>query len=248
MNKIISLVPSITLTLFDLGLEENITGRTKFCIHPKEKVAGIPTVGGTKKLNLEKIRSLKPDLIIANKEENEKEQIETLQKEFNVFVTDVKNIEDNYQMIAQLGELTGTSDKAKTIIETTKQNFDSISTFSSRWLSGQMNTLYLIWRKPYMSIGHDTFIHSMLEKIGLKNIFAEQTRYPVISQLSTVDCQLVLLSSEPYPFSDKHITEIQEQLPDAKILLVDGEFFSWYGSKMQDAPAYFRELLSSIDP
>lgn len=251
-QRIISLVPSITLLLFDLGLENNIVGRTKFCIHPKEKINSIPTIGGTKQFDIENIRLLKPDLIIANKEENEKEQIEALKNEFKVLVTDVKNLEDNYKMIEKIGKLTKTENIAKEIIHQTKLNFEEfkINLSSSLSLPINIGTLYLIWRKPYMTIGKDTFIHSMLESMGLKNMFGHQTRYPIIHNFQTsyfANCKLVLLSSEPYPFTEKHIREIQQQLPHAKIVLVDGEFFSWYGSKIKDAPAYFTSLLKQIN-
>ncbi|MDB5228584.1 MAG: iron transporter [Bacteroidota bacterium] len=248
-SRIISLVPSITLLLFDLGLEDNIAGRTKFCIHPEEKAKNIPTIGGTKNVNLQKIKALKPDLIIANKEENEREQIEALQREFNVLVTDIETMEDNYKMIEEIGRITEREDKAENIIKQTKANFLNLEEFISKSSNFQINTLYLIWRKPYMTIGNDTFIHGMLQTIGLKNIFGDEKRYPVIEdlgELSTVNCELVLLSSEPYPFKENHIAEIQQQLPNAKVLLVDGEFFSWYGSKMIHAPAYFLQLLNTI--
>ncbi|MFN8259707.1 MAG: helical backbone metal receptor [Chitinophagales bacterium] len=251
-QRIISLVPSITLLLFDLGLEKNIVGRTKFCIHPVDKIKSVPVIGGTKQLVIEKIRLLKPDLIIANKEENEKEQIETLKREFKVIVTEVKSLEDNYKMIEKIGKLTKTESIAYEIIIQTKQHFETFSKTLSSSLSFPINTgtLYLIWRKPYMTIGKDTFIHSMLESMGLKNMFGHQTRYPIIHNFQTsyfANCKLVFLSSEPYPFSEKHIREIQQQLPHAKVVLVDGEYFSWYGSKIKDAPAYFTGLLKQLD-
>jgi len=247
--RIISLVPSITLLLFDLGLEDNIVGRTKFCIHPKEKVKDIPTIGGTKNINEEKIKLLQPTIIFASKEENVKEQVEALKENYKVIVFDVRNLEDNYKMIEKIGKLTGTTLKAQEITAQTKANFDELRILLSEALFRSINTLYMIWRKPYMTIGKDTFIHSMLQTIGLKNMFTHQTRYPIIENLQTsyfAKCQLVLLSSEPYPFTEIHIKEIKQQLPNTKILLVDGEYFSWYGSKMLHAPAYFKELLQTI--
>lgn len=248
-SGIVSLVPSITLLLCDLGLEKNIIGRTKFCIHPSDKIQNIPIVGGTKQCDIAKISLLKPDLIIANKEENEKEQIETLKKQFKVLVTDIKNLDDNYKMIERIGKLSGTTGKATEIIRQTMENMAELKTFISRFPKVEPNTLYLIWRKPYMTIGKDTFIHSLLETMGCKNMFAHQTRYPIIHNLQTSyfsKCQLVLLPSEPYPFSEKHLAEIQEQLPNAKVILVDGEYFSWYGSKIRDTPAYFKMLAERI--
>jgi ABC-type Fe3+-hydroxamate transport system substrate-binding protein len=141
-------------------------------------------------------------------------------------------------MVLQIGRMTGTLDKAARIVAMTRRNFNSIEPLPP-W-----SVLYLIWRKPYMTVGNDTFIHSMLEIIGLKNLFAHRKRYPVIDDLDALSetCQLVLLPSEPYPFTEKHAKEIQSRLPAAKIVLADGEFFSWYGSKMTGAPAYFNKL------
>jgi ABC-type Fe3+-hydroxamate transport system substrate-binding protein len=249
--KIISLVPSITQLLFDIGLENSIIGRTKFCIHPKEKINTIPTIGGTKNIDLQRINLLQPDIIFATKEENEKEQIVALKKDYKVIVFDIKNLGDNYKMIEKIGKLTATENKAKDIIKQTKQNFETFRSIQLDALKAfNLNTLYLIWRKPYMTIGKDTFIHAMLEEIGLKNMFAHQTRYPIIQNLQTTyfeKCNLVLLSSEPYPFTETHIKEIQDLLPNAKILLVNGEYFSWYGSKIMEAPTYFQQLIKKIN-
>ena len=148
-------------------------------------------------------------------------------------------------MIEKIGILTNTEAAANDIIHQTKFNFSNLQKRTE-----PIPTLYLIWRKPYMSIGKDTFIHSMLEATGLKNMFSHQTRYPIISNLQTsyfANCKLVLLSSEPYPFTEKHIHELQQQLPHAKIVLADGEYFSWYGSKMINAPLYFKQLLDSVN-
>lgn len=244
--KIISLVPSITLLLCDLGLENQIIGRTKFCIHPADKVKNIPIIGGTKNIDIQKIQSLNPDLIFSAKEENTKEEILVLKKLFNVIVFEVDNLDDNYKMIKKIGKLTQKETKALQIIKQTKANFENLAT---SFIPTAIPTLYFIWRKPYMTVGSNTFIHSLLNAMGLKNMFEHQTRYPIIQNLRTSyfeKCKLVLLSSEPYPFSEKHIKEFQELLPQAQILLVNGEFFSWYGSKIMDAPNYFKEILSKI--
>lgn len=248
-QRIISLVPSITLLLFDLGLGNSIIGRTKFCVHPKGKVNDIPIIGGTKNIDVQKIKLLQPTIIFTSKEENEKEPVELLNKDFKVIVFDVRNLEDNYKMIERIGKLTHTEINALQIKEKTKEEFKLLEESISKSSNLQINTLYLIWRKPYMTVGKDTFIHSMLELMGLKNMFTHQTRYPIISNLQTSyfeKCQLVLLSSEPYPFTEKHIAEIQQQLPNAKICLADGEYFSWYGSKMAKAPAYFQKLSEEL--
>lgn len=245
-KRIISLVPSQTELLANLGLDEEVVGITKFCIHPEEWFRSKPRVGGTKQLNTGIIHSLHPDLIIANKEENVKEQINELQKQYPVWVSDVNNPGDAYEMIEQIGLLAGKSEQANHIIKQISAEFSQLQTFlSGRQASNfKLKTAYLIWQKPFMTAGGGTFIHSMLELAGFDNIFKELARYPevTVDELKKAGCELLLLSSEPFPFRQKHIDELQPLLPNTKILLVDGELFSWYGSRMQKAPAYFREL------
>ena len=115
-------------------------------------------------------------------------------------------------------------------------------------LHSPLNTCYLIWRNPWMTIGGDTFIHDMLSRCGFQNIFGDHNRYPevTIDTLRNKNCQLLLLSSEPYPFKENHIAELQQELPDTKIMLVDGEMFSWYGSRLLKAPDYFSGLLKQL--
>jgi ABC-type Fe3+-hydroxamate transport system substrate-binding protein len=245
VEKIISLVPSQTELLFDLGLNEQVIGITKFCIHPNKWFTTKTRIGGTKNVNMEAVKALQPHLIIANKEENVKEQIEELAKEFNVWVTDVNTFDDAMQIIEDIGHLTSTTTKANHLTQKIKTAFKNI-----KQLEKPINTCYLIWQNPYMTIGGDTFIHDMLQKCSFNNIFANQSRYPEISinQLQTANCQLLLLSSEPYPFKQKHIDELQQQLPNTKILLVDGEMFSWYGSRLLHAPKYFNEMIIDLQP
>lgn len=245
--KIVSLVPSITLLLCDLGLEHVLVGRTKFCIEPKEKLSGIPIIGGTKNIDFQKIQAAQPTLLFATKEENVKEQIQALKKHFKTIVFEVNNLKDNYKMIEKIGKLTQTSERSAQIIQQTIQNFQLLDTIK---INPPIPTLYLIWKKPYMTIGKDTFIHAMMERIGLCNLFSHQTRYPIIQNMQTSffeKCKLVILSSEPYPFTEAHIREIREQLPNAQILLADGAYFSWYGSKITEAPAYFQQLIEKIN-
>jgi ABC-type Fe3+-hydroxamate transport system substrate-binding protein len=241
-KRIISLVPSQTELLYDLGLGEYVVGITKFCVHPAEWRKTKTIIGGTKNIHQERIKALQPDLIIANKEENVKEQVETLAKEFNVFVTDIATLEGSLQMINDIGILTHTSAKADEIIHAIKENFSNLTP------SKKIKTAYFIWRNPYMTIGGDTFINDMLAKCGFDNIFSSQTRYPAIdiNELKEKGCELLLLSSEPYPFKQKHIDELQQVLPETKIMLVDGEMFSWYGSRLIQAPAYFKRLLKEF--
>jgi ABC-type Fe3+-hydroxamate transport system substrate-binding protein len=242
-KRIISLVPSQTELLFDLGLDEEVIGITKFCVHPEHWFKTKTRVGGTKQLHLDKIKELQPDLIIANKEENVREQIEELAKDFPVWISDVNNLNDALEMINSIGEIVNKQTTAKKITDQIKRSFAQLQTTNHK-----LQTSYLIWKDPYMTIGNDTFIYDMLQRCGFQNIFEDQKRYPEISmeQLQTSNCQLLLLSSEPYPFKQKHIDELQPLLPDTKIILVDGEMFSWYGSRLLKAPAYFQQLQNQV--
>lgn len=235
--KIISLVPSITELHFDLGLKDQIIGRTKFCVHPDPEVKLIPQFGGTKNLHINRIMAANPDLIIANKEENLKEEIEILQQHFQVLVTDISDLQQNNDMILQIGGLTNTTGKAREIVSEINSEFSKIPE-----LNLKPSVLYLIWKAPMMSVGNDTFIHNMMQYAGFRNICEKSTRYPIIDNPKEVDPQFVFLSSEPFPFSEKHIPEFQKMFPHAVIVLVDGEMFSWYGSRMRLAPGYFLKL------
>ena len=248
-RKIISLVPSITELLYYLELEKEVTGITKFCVHPKEWMATKTRIGGTKNINLALIKKLQPDLIIANKEENVKEQIEELSSYANVWVTDVKTLDEALIMISDIGELTHKTMQACTLIGKIKTNFTRLLPYGGT-NDNKIKSAYIIWQHPYMSVGGDTFINDMMQHCGLQNIFHNKTRYPKITldDLAKEKCKLILLSSEPYPFKQIHIEELQKALPGKKIILVDGEMFSWYGSRLLKAPEYFTTLLKSLHP
>lgn len=255
-KRIISLVPSVTELLHDLGLENEVVGITKFCVHPQSWFRNKTRIGGTKNININKIRSLAPDLVIANKEENVEEQVNVLSSIAPVWVSDIDTFEDALDMIRSVGILTRKKDKAEDIIAQIKASFralqlpDLINTNASPETSNQTyaTCCYLIWRNPYMTVGGDTFISDMLHKCGLNNVFEHERRYPAITleQAAAANPQLVLLSSEPYPFKQQHIDEIKAALPHAVVLLVDGEIFSWYGSRMLHAAQYFHELRDII--
>lgn len=238
-KRIVSVVPSQTELLYDLGLEKEVIGITKFCIHPQEWFKNKTRVGGTKTLHLDKIRQLQPDLIIANKEENTREQIEALAQEFPVYISDINNLDDSLAMILQLGEITGRLPQAEKISECIQHGFRQLAPMPK-----PKKALYLIWKDPYMVAGTDTFIQDMLQRCGFENLATG--RYPSLeeSEIAKLKPEWILLSSEPYPFKEKHIQELQEIAPEAKILLVDGEYFSWYGSRLQGAPNYFQQIIS----
>ena len=238
-SRIISLVPSQTELLFDLGLNTEVIGITKFCIHPDEWFRSKPRIGGTKTIDLEKIKALQPTLVLANKEENVQEQIEALAEICPVYVSDISNLDEALEMIRQVGKLVGRESKAAILAEKIIQEFAGLHPQNHK-----LSAAYIIWRKPYMAAGGDTYISDLMELCGFENVFIDELRYPeiTIERLQLENCSLLLLSSEPYPFSQKHIDELQPHLPGTKILLVDGEMFSWYGSRLLHAPAYFQQL------
>lgn len=241
--RIISLVPSQTELLFYLGLDKEVIGITRFCVHPEQWFRTKTRIGGTKQLKTEKIHQLQPDLLIANKEENVKEQVEELATRYPVWVSDINNLEDAYEMIHSIANMVGKAVEGKELNAKIQFEFDQLKTIHNK-----IRAAYLIWKEPYMTVGGDTFIHSMMAAAGLENIFANKTRYPEISleEIKAIHPELVLLSSEPYPFQQKHIDELQVALPHTKILLADGEMFSWYGSRLEKAPAYFSKLRNQL--
>jgi ABC-type Fe3+-hydroxamate transport system substrate-binding protein len=237
-NRIISLVPSITQTICDLGCANKLVGRTKFCIEPEAVLEHVPIVGGTKKVDIEKILALRPDIVLCNKEENTTEIYDALINKVPVWVSDVITLEDNYRMITQLGALTGASETAIEINGAIQSGMDK-----ARAIMADNKALYLIWKDPYMTVGNDTFIHHILQYLGFINVAGKKKRYPAFEprdhEFKRPD--YVLLSSEPYPFNQKHVAEWELVYPKSKVLTVDGAYFSWYGSKMLGASDYFQQ-------
>lgn len=236
-QRIISLVPSQTELLYDLGLDQEVVGITKFCERPAAWYNTKSKVGGTKKLRLDVIDSLQPDLIIGNKEENDKDDIEMLQQKYPVWMSDIVTLNDALWMINALGDLTDKVDKSKTLAAQITSSFAQIKKRKAR-------VLYLIWRNPWMGAGSGSFIHSMMEQMGLTNVLEKLARYPELTttQIQALRPDHVFLSSEPYPFHEKHLKELKMILPKAQMILVDGQFFSWYGSRLVKAPDYFNSL------
>lgn len=241
-HKIISLVPSLTELLVDLGLKDQLIGRTRFCIHPKEVVDNIEIVGGTKNPRLEKIIELQPDFILANKEENRKEDIEVLEKYAEVRVTEIDTIQDAILEISALGSEFGVQEKARSLVQKITGLLDD------RPEKPPLSAAYFIWKDPWMSVGNDTYIHDVLQSYQLTNVYGNQTRYPktTLDELSSKNPDLILLSSEPYPFKQKHIEEIRATFPVSKIELVNGEWFSWYGSRMIKALEWMNKWRASL--
>lgn len=245
-ERIVSLVPSQTELLWSLGLERAVVGITKFCVRPQAWFQQKTRVGGTKTIHLERIHALQPDLVLANREENVREQVEALAERYPVWVSDVSNLSDALAMIEQIGILTHRAAEARALAKRIKAAFVAFGP-EPHWRPRRV--AYFIWRKPWMVAGGDTFIHAMLTAAGFENVFAEARRYPevLLADLSRYTPEVLLLSSEPYPFAEKHVAEFREACPQTQILLADGEMFSWYGSRLLEAPEYFQQLRASIE-
>ncbi|RFC54808.1 ABC transporter substrate-binding protein [Brumimicrobium aurantiacum] len=240
--RIVSLVPSQTELLFHLGLGDRVVGITKFCIHPNEWFRSKERIGGTKDVKIDKVAQLNPDLIIANKEENTKEDIEALQEIAPVYVSDIFNLEDSLEMITQVAELCNLASKGEEIKSAIRKNFSTIVPFLNK-----PKVAYLIWKNPYMGVGSDTFIDFVLSDcLQMENVLANQSRYPELNLETIPTLDYLFLSTEPYPFKEKHIEELQSDFPDTKIVLVDGEFFTWYGSRLINAPKYLNGLMKEL--
>ena len=237
IQRIVSLVPSQTEFLYELGLKDKIVAQTVFCVHPKSHFKKATKIGGTKKIRYEELDELQPDLIICNKEENNEEIVETLAKKYPVWVSDIKNIDDAFYMMRSLAELLDVKNEAEDLLRKITLSLNQ------KKIRHQYNCLYLVWRNPYMAVGCDTFINHMLQRAGFTNLIKQQ-RYPELNldELQLLNPEVLLLSSEPYPFKEKHVEELQTLLPNSKILTVDGELFSWYGSRLLNSQPYFNEL------
>lgn len=242
-QRIISLVPSQTELLFYLGLADRVVGLTKFCIHPQPHVKQKTIIGGTKNFRLEEVDALRPDLIIGNKEENYKEGIEALQQKHPVWMSNIYTLEDALQMMRQVGQLTGTEAKATDLVQEISTEFQDLQP-----VQPPIGTAYFIWRTPYMAVGSHNIINHILQRCGFRNVFADLARYPEVTPglLQEAAPQLVLLSSEPYPFKEKHVAEFQALCPQALVKVVDGEMFSWYGSRLLYAPAYLQQVIEEV--
>ena len=241
-SRIISLVPSITELLFFLSLDEQTIGVTKFCIHPQNWHQIKTKVGGTKNLNINVIRGLGPDLILANKEENTKEQIELLANEFPVYLSDVYNFEDGLKMISDISCLTHSEKKGNELIKTIREKKEKIIS------KPKIKVAYLIWKEPFLVAAGNTFTNSMLNVAVLENVFSHLSRYPEVSEIdiNNSGAEIILLSTEPYPFTQKHIEEFANLFPQKKLIIADGEMFSWYGNRMLYALDYFEEFYEKL--
>lgn len=239
-KRIISLVPSQTELLHAFQLENEVVGITKFCIHPKEWFESKKRIGGTKQLKLDVIRELQPDLIIGNKEENTKEDIAFLEKEFPVWMSDVNTIEDAFEMILSVGEICNRQQESQVLVQNIRNSFQGLNSVGKG-----KKVLYFIWHEPAFVVGKNTFIDAMIQLLGFENACSLE-RYPSLDELKNCQPDFVFLSSEPFPFSENHRSYYSQIFPEAKVLFVDGEMFSWYGSRMELAADYFKKMCSNF--
>lgn len=242
MQRIISLVPSQTELLYDLGLEAEVVGITKFCVHPEQWFRTKPRVGGTKQVSIEKVAALQPTLILANREENVKEQVEAMEAIAPVWVSDVTDIASALEMIIAVGDLTGKSAEARSICA------EIVTALEIPKAGHPLSAAYLIWNDPVMVAGGDTFISDMMRNAGLRNVFGNRERYPTVTldELRRISPDVLILSSEPFPFKASHAASFSAAMPGTMVRLADGEMFSWYGSRMRLAGDYLRDFMAGL--
>lgn len=241
-KSIVSIVPAITETLYHLSLDEQIVGRTRFCKFPADRVEQALNIGGTKEIKLDRIHSLKPDLIIAEKEENTKEIVETLEEHYPTFVFEIQSIDDSLRMVKDLGKLVGKHENALLLHNQIEQSIADLPALKNK------RAAYMIWQNPHMVVGNDTYINSLLQRLGFSNPFVNFSgRYPMVTldDLKNAQLDYLFLATEPFPFQEKHVTHFQNLLPDTKTTIIDGEMF-WYGAKAATILPYFEEFLSEL--
>lgn len=236
--RVVSLVPSLTELLADLGLDEEVVGLTRFCVHPTDWKARKTVVGGTKNVRVERVAALAPDLVLANREENTREAVEAIAAFARVHVTEVRTVDDALAMIQEVGALVARPGPAARLAT------EIATAFAMLPATEPVRVAYLIWRRPYMTVGGDTYVSDVLARGGFVNVFADRTRYPEVTpeDLAARRPEAILLSSEPYPFRPAHAAELAEAVPDVPIHFVDGEAFSWYGPRMRLAPGALAAL------
>ena len=241
-QRIVSLVPSQTELLFDLGLGDRLVGCTRYCLHPARARECLTVVGGTKRIDPARVLALSPDLVIGNKEENDRASIEPLRAAVPTWLSDIATLPEALAMIDAIGALTGVEAVASALVRNIETAWTSLRE------AGGCRVAYFIWRKPWMAAGNNTFIDDVLSRLGFSNVFADEPRYPetTLAALRERAPDVVLLSSEPFPFAEAHIAEVESALPASQVALVDGEMFSWYGSRLLLAPEYLRDVVDSL--
>lgn len=247
-ERIVSLVPSQTELLYDLGLENRIVGITKFCIHPIRAKKSKSIVGGTKTIHLDKIKALNPDIILCNKEENTKEIVEACMKIAPTHVSDIFDLNDSKNLIRTYGTFFSKTLEASYLIQKINKEQKAFEVFINK--KPVFNVAYFIWRNPWMVAAKNTFIDHLLTVNRFHNIYDNLERYPEVSLNSLgkeTKLDFILLSSEPYPFKEIHAQEVSDVANATNTIFVDGEMFSWYGSRLEKAFNYFKQLRISME-
>jgi len=239
-QRIISLVPSLTELLYHLGLKKEVVGITRYCPLPEDKRWRASVIGGTKDFNFNQIDALSPDLIIGSREENYQEGVSRLREKCPVWLCDILTLEDALKTIIEIGNIIDRNENAERLVREIASEFSKLPVYPA------LKAAYLIWQDPYMVAGGETFINDILKRSGFVNIFQELSRYPVIAMADLFTAEAILLSSEPYSFTENEVVLMKNINPQSKVMLVDGEMFSWYGSHLRYTPAYLRQLRNNL--
>tara|TARA_R110001583_G_scaffold12326_1_gene54819 strand:- start:4343 stop:5149 length:807 start_codon:yes stop_codon:yes gene_type:complete len=247
-KRIVSLVPSQTELLCDLALENELVGITKFCVHPFHLKSTKTIVGGTKKVDFEKIKALKPDFILCNKEENSYDFLPELEKIAPTYFSNVITIQDTIDLILSLGSIFNRRTESDNLAHKIEFKLADFNQFIKE--KPIKKVAYFIWAKPWMVAGNDTYINEMLQLNKFENIYENMSRYPKI-EINKIrhegDPDIVILSSEPFPFKDEHAMEIGTYTNRSITVFGDGEMFSWFGSRILLAFDYFKELHNKLE-
>ena len=243
-KRIVSLCPSITETLCELGLSDKIIACTDYCIHPIDKVKNINKIGGPKNFSEEKILKLSPDIIFAVKEENDANKIINISKKITTYVFDINSIKEGIELIKALGNIFEIQNIANVFIEKILEGYKNLPKVNSN-----IQSLYLVWKNPYIAVGGGSFIDSVLNKLNLRNCLRNsEKKYPKINLNNFENnFDLIILPSEPYRFSNKDIDELENVFPEKVIIKVDGEMFSWYGTHQLKAISYFNKFVEKLN-
>ena len=240
-RRIVSLVPSTTETLAELGLAERVVGRTRYCVHPRPWVEGVPTVGGTKDVDVASVAALEPDLIVGNEEENRPELWAELEALAPLYVAFPRDVDEALDDLTTLARLAGVAGRGVELVDAIRRERSPVA--------ARFSYVYLIWRKPWRAAGPDTYLTHVLAEVGGDNALTAEGpggagRYPelTLDELVALDPDRVLLSSEPYPFAAGHAAELGPLA--GRCLLVDGEMACWHGARMLQALPYLRERLA----
>jgi ABC-type Fe3+-hydroxamate transport system substrate-binding protein len=249
-ERIVSLVPSLTEALFAFGLEQEIVGVTRFCVEPRRGVADKTKVGGTKALDVAKIKALEPDLVIASAEENGPEDVtQLIDHGCPVFVTLATSVESAIDLLRQLATITGTTAAARPIIQEAKE---ALAFAVAAGASGERVRVFCpIWRNPYMTCGRATYVDDVITVCGGRNVFGErQERYPQLElgEMAALDPQVILLPSEPYRFTKRHKADFRAfadvtAVKNGHIFLIDGRMLTWYGPRIARSLSEVKRLL-----